>query len=108
MANTLYSYPHKFHTDGLSDFCICFDSENQEYYFEIELAVSFDDEITGPQHHVNDILNDLTEWMKENGYRTDEPLSFWEYFETEGVSKRYKTIEKAYTAFRKMVHGFLT
>ena len=45
MANILYSYPHKFHTDGLSDFCICFDSENQEYYFEIELAVGFYDEI---------------------------------------------------------------
>ncbi len=35
MKKEIYAYPHTHYTDGLSDFCLGYDEENQKYEFEI-------------------------------------------------------------------------
>ena len=104
---SLYSYPYNYHTDGLSDFSVLYDEETKDYSFELETLIDFDDKEKGPKHHISDILKDFSDWMDENGYDKNVPVSFWEYFSPDGICKRYKSIEKVYSAFRMIATGFL-
>ncbi len=107
MREEIYAYPHAYYNDGLSEFVLVHDAETDKYSFEIETLLGFHDEIEAPKMYVKSILADFTEWMIENGYRTDAKIKFWDYFDTYGVSREYDSIEKAYGVFSCMIKGFI-
>ena len=69
--------------------------------------LDFVDETIGPKKHIESILSDFTEWMKENDYQTDHKVSFGEYFHPTGVVWEFETIEQAYGVFKTIIQGFL-
>ena len=107
MEKEIYAYPHKYYTDGLSEVRLLFDEDKQKYEFEIEKAISFDDETQGPVKFMESILSDFTEWMNENGYQTEGKISYWDFFDSFGVAREYTSIEQAYGVFKRMVRGFV-
>ncbi len=106
MREEIYAYPHRQYTDGLSEFVLVHDTETDHYSFEIETILEFKDETEGPINFMKSILADFTDWMIENGHRTNEDIKIWDYFDTSGVSREYDSIEKAYGVFRRMLQGF--
>ncbi len=107
MREEIYAYPHTQYNDGLSEFVLVYETEKDKYSFEIETLLGFEDDIVGPKLYIKSILADFTEWMIENGYRIDENIKFWDYFDTSGISREYDSIEKAYGVFRCMIKGFI-
>lgn len=69
--------------------------------------MGFDDENGEPKQHIESILSDFTEWMKDNNYILELPISFWEYFDNCGIMKEFSSVEKAYTAFKLMTRGYI-
>lgn len=105
--STIYSYPYRSYDDGLSEFCLVFDADQQSFSFEIETLLSFEDSINDPQKYISNVFEDFTAWMNENGYRTDTIISFWDYFDTDGINRHFPSVEISYVVFKTMIQGFI-
>lgn len=91
----------------MNDLDICYDKKEGTYGLDIELLIGFETP-DGHRNHLNYLLEKLTEFMKSEGYDTDNCKYGWQDFfypddMFSGLSG--KTLEEVYWKFKMMVLG---
>ena len=96
------------------DFEVYYDANRKKYWYTIETAIFFDtpkDSVT----FINNIFNELTKWMKFNGYNTNYKynLDFFDDVLCNGnsrgtCSRDFDSIDQLYAHIRCLVKGFGT
>ncbi len=91
----------------MNDLDICYDKKKQTYDLGIELFIGFETP-DGHRNHLNYLLEKFTDFMKSEGYDTDNCKYSWRDFfyvgeMSSGLSG--KTLEEVYWKFKMMVLG---
>ena len=88
----------------MNDIDITYSRKTGLYSLGLETAYLFEEGKIGEVKYLDNLLNEFTKFMNENGYNTNEPYTFFlcspivEYFA--------KTIPELYTQFRIFVEGY--
>ena len=98
----LVSGPANIYT--MNDIDITYSRKTGLYSLGLETAYLFEEGKVGEVKYLDNLLNEFTKFMNENGYNTNEPYTF---FLCSPIVERFaKTIPELYTQFRIFVEGY--
>lgn len=94
--------PCNFYT--MNDIEITYSRKSKLYSLGIETSYMFDNGKSGEAEYLDGLLQQFTEFMRENNYKTDEPYSLW--MEMPGINMFAESISELYTNFKLFVEGY--
>lgn len=96
-------YGVKFATNELE---IIYDRMAKLYTLSLDTYALEDGE--NENSYILNLLDRLTQWMKENNHNTEEKIDMYDLFEKgHNVKMQFKSIEKLYATFKLIVKGFV-
>lgn len=95
----------------MNDFDITYLKKKKKYIMGVETIYEFENSRKAEKEYIIKIFNRLTEWMKSQGYKTDDEFSLYEVF-TYNMNNlccgsEFDTIEDLYKTFKFFVKGFV-
>lgn len=94
---------------SMNDIEIIYYKKENKYGISIETMYSFEDGRNGEKKYIQQLLNQFTEWMIQEGYDINEEVWIYNIF-TDGynINTKFDTIEELYACFKMLVNGFIS
>lgn len=91
----------------MNDIDIIYLKDESKYTVGIETMYIFDNK-QAEYNYMNDLLDKFTQFMKQNGYDTNQEFALYEVF-TNGINinTHFDSLEECYAAFKMIVKGFV-
>ena len=91
----------------MNDIDIIYNTESKMYIFDIETVYEFTNGQEGERKYIKRLFDELTKWMKSEGYDTTQELNLYDVF-TRGlnINSEFESLEQLYATFKFLVKGF--